>query len=413
MKSKKLVALVLVDHYATKVRGILLQRASLAIYLPTFLALSLLLLAELSLAQVNSVDVSPDFPFGAPNTNMDGRIPGIVLDPTNNSILYADGEWTGVWKSVDGAHTWQQSSTGLRNGITQENAYPNLAIDATNSQRLLYATTSKDGRGFICTGCRFGGLWVSVNGAASWQHVNLCSVNPPPNNVDNVASVVFSSGRPFVATDCGIWTTTDASLQTGWSPLLTLPTGVSPGGTIFAPSSYGQTLFACLGDGTRVYRSLNLGQTWDAGVDVGGRCTGLAVAPLAGEFQPSTSVVIHSTSAPVNSGPGNPPGSNALEVTLVNHNSTQPQNLGFAQKAVNGSGRSGVWAVRRTAPLGGATGPAVSYDVLAADNLQFYRYTGSNQWSGAFPVHGDSWWMEFPNTYDSSKAGQLPRLRGK
>ena len=128
-----------------------------------------------------------------------------------------------------------------------------------------------------------------------------------------------------------------------------------------------------------MYRSLNLGQTWDAGVDVGGRCTGLAVAPLAGEFQPSTSVVIHSTSAPVNSGPGNPPGSNALEVTLVNHNSTQPQNLGFAQKAVNGSGRSGVWAVRRTAPLGGATGPAVSYDVLAADNLQFYRYTGSNQ----------------------------------
>ena len=355
-----------------------------------FVAFSFLLVTACP-AQVTVSDVSPDFPFGAPNINMDGRITGLVLDPNNNSIIYAAGEWTGVWKSLDGAHTWRQASTGMRNGITKEDAYPNLAIDAGNSERLLYASTSKDGRGFSCEGCQFGGLWVSTNAAASWQHVNLCSANA---GADNIASVVFSSGRPFVATDCGIWTTTDSALQIGWSKL-TLPTGIPPGGTVLAPASYGQTLFACLGGGNRVYRSLTLGQTWDAGVDLGGRCTGLAVARLPNEVQPSTSVAIYTTPSPKTN---NGPGSNGLEVTVVNHNSGATQSLGFANVAEGGSGRSGVWTAPHTTAAG--TGPGVSYDVFAADNLNFYRYSGSNDWTGEFPLHVDTWWLEFPSSYN-------------
>jgi uncharacterized protein (TIGR00369 family) len=207
-------------------------------------------------------------------------------------------------------------------------------------------------------------------------------------------------------TDCGIWTT-NANLQTGWFTL-TLPAAISSAaGTLLAPSSYGQTLFACLGGGTRVYRSLNLGQTWDAGVNVGGTCTGLAVARIAGELQPSTSVVIHTTSAPViPTGPPLTPGINPLEVTVVNHNSSIQLSLGFANIATSGSGRAGVWTAKRTV-RGGASGPGVSYDVFAADGLQFYRYLGNNQWSGAFPVHVDTWWMEFPNTYDGG-TGNCP-----
>src|SRR5215831_4184193 len=125
-----------------------------------------------SVVNLQTFDISPDFPFGASSTDLDGRIPGLVIDPFNKSVLYAAGEWTGIWKSTDGARTWRQSSNGLRNGITQEYAWPNLAIDANNPQRLLYATTSKDGRGFNCEGCSFGGLWISVDAAASWQHVN-------------------------------------------------------------------------------------------------------------------------------------------------------------------------------------------------------------------------------------------------
>jgi hypothetical protein len=373
-------------------------------------ALLLLLLANVCRAQVNSVDVSPDFPFGTTSLssfNMDGRVVGIALDPNNNSILYAAGEWSGVWKSVDGAHTWVQTSHGLRNGITREKyfggrsngawAYPSLAIDATNSQRLLYATTSKDGRVAGCEGCQFGGLWASLDGAENWQHVNLCSLSSQP---DNISSVIFSSGRPFVATDCGIWTTANPQLQTGWT-VLALPDGVSSAsGTILASSTYGQTLFACLGGGTRVYR-LKLGQTWDAGVNIGGTCLGLAAVPIPGELQASTSLVIHTTPSPANSAPGATAGINPVEVTVVNHDLSTTQPLSFANVATFGSGRSGVWATKRTNSPGGANAPGVSYDVFASDGLSFYFYVGNNVWSPKFPMHADTWWLEFPSIYDS------------
>ena len=344
-------------------------------------------------AQVTTVDVSPDFSFGDTRSFLDGRIPGMVLDPNNNSIVYAVGEWTGVWKSTDGAHTWRLSSAGLRNGITQESAYPNLAIDASNSQRLLYASTSKDGRGFSCEGCQFGGLWTSTNGATSWQHVNLCSTS---GSADNISSVAFSTGHPFVATDCGFWTTSDSALQSGWSKLA-LPNGVSPGGTVIAPGGFGQTLIASLGGGTRVYRSLDLGKSWDAGVDLGGRCTGLSIVRQNGESQPSTSAVSFATGSPKTQ---KGPGSEAMDVAIVNHIGKTKQTLGFANVAQGGSGRSGVWTAPRTAAAG--AGPGISYEVFAADNLNFYRYTGNNNWSNPLPLHVDTWWMEFSSSYNGA-----------
>jgi len=131
---------------------------------------------------VKVTDISPDFSFGAKNKNLDGRIQIVLVDPTNDSTLYAAALFTGVWKSVDGGHTWNQASRGLRNGLTSKSADPGLAIDASNAQRLLYASESKDGR----PNSPFGGLWVSTDGATSWRHIELCSTQ---QSVDNVASV--------------------------------------------------------------------------------------------------------------------------------------------------------------------------------------------------------------------------------
>jgi hypothetical protein len=75
-----------------------------------------------SAGPLQAADVSPDFPFGSPKVNMDGRIPTVLIDPSNDSILYAAAEWTGVWKSTDGGQNWEQASRGLRNGLTQEYA---------------------------------------------------------------------------------------------------------------------------------------------------------------------------------------------------------------------------------------------------------------------------------------------------
>jgi hypothetical protein len=355
-----------------------------------------------SAAVLTTTDVSPDFPFGAQIKDLDGRIVGMVIDPGNDSVLYAASPWAGIWKSTDAAHSWRQTSNGLRNGRTQISAYPNLAIDTLNPQRLIYATSSKDGRPpFPCQSSAthrcYGGLWATLDGAASWFHVNLCAAS---GAADNIASVIFSAGRPFVATDCGIWSTQDAGLQDGsWTTLPALPNNISASGTILAPTS-GTTLFACLGGGSQVYRSQDFGQTWDAGVPLAGRCTGLTSVLLPQELVPSTSVVIHLTSD-----------GSSLEVTVVNHDSAAPpQDLGFANAihGESGSGRSGVWVAPRPTNAGGAApGPGSTYDVFAADNLQFYVYKGSKQWSNSFGLHDDTWWMVFPSTYDGG-AGLCP-----
>lgn len=365
---------------------------------------ALLMAARTVSAQVLTVtDVSPDFPFGAKIDNLDGRIVGVVVDPTNDSVLYAASPWAGVWKSTDAARSWQQASNGLRNRHTQISAYPNLAIDAFSPRRLIYATSSKDGRPpFPCQSSAthqcYGGLWGSVDGAASWFHVNLCG---PGGVADNIATVIFSAGRPFVATDCGIWSTQDSNLLDGsWTSLPALPNGISPGGTILAPSANASaTLFACLGGGNRVYRSQDFGQSWDTGVALAGRCTGLSSVFLPQEFVPSTSVALHFDQA-----------GTAFEATVVNHDAGSTQDLGFAAVGThNCCGRSGLAVVpRKTNPGGTGQGPGATYDVFAWDNFSFFHYRGNNQWSNPpFSLHADTWWMAFPSSYDSG-AGFCP-----
>jgi hypothetical protein len=233
-----------------------------------------------------------------------------------------------------------------------------------------------------------------VDAAASWHHIDLCS---QMGRSDNISSVIFSAGQPFVATSCGVWTTADRDLIRATWRVLPLPTGVSPAGTILAPSPNNntQSLFACLGSGSRVYRSIDSGQTWDTGVDLGGRCTGLAAAPIPGEPVPSTSVAIHSTAA------GN------WEVTVVNHGSSTTQKLAFPGTG-NCCGRTGVWvAPIATNPGGAKPGPGVTYAVFAADNFSFFVYRGGGSWSNGLPQHPDTWWMVFPPTYNSG-AGFCP-----
>jgi hypothetical protein len=137
-----------------------------------------------------------------------GRIKSLVIDPHHDNIVYAASEFSGVWKSTtavrsnrdisDGsapAMEWFQSSKGLRNGLTV-NQY-SLAVDQNNSQHLLYASGDDDGRPPTAAGAhRFGGLWVSVDAADNWKHAKLC----PDTEDDSITSVVFTAGRPFVAT---------------------------------------------------------------------------------------------------------------------------------------------------------------------------------------------------------------------
>jgi photosystem II stability/assembly factor-like uncharacterized protein len=81
----------------------------------------------------------------------------LVIDPSHTATLYAavPGLRRPVFKSTDGGATWTNSSTGLPRGA----AIAALAIDPTAPAATVYASTSQ-------------GLFVTADGAATWQPVN-------------------------------------------------------------------------------------------------------------------------------------------------------------------------------------------------------------------------------------------------
>lgn len=333
-------------------------------------------------------DVSPDSPYGGSTGNggsdSAGRILALAMDPKNDAILYAASEYAGVWKSVNGAVSWTQSSFGLRTGITQNDL--SLAVDGNNSNRLLYATPDDDGR--IQS---LGGLWVSQDAASSWQHVRLCS---PGSNGTNITSVIFASGRPFVASSCGIWTTVSDNLADGtWETIPTPPFSLSGAIVVGGPS---KALFAC--QGAKVFRSLNLGATaesWVAGPDLPGACWRFAVAPIPHEFVPDTVVVIHQVGDSTTYKP---------EVSIVRFCAQCVQGLGFTTVGLNAGsccGAAGVFTPRRASATSNETRPGWAYDIYASTGFYSYLFDpDTNSWDGLPFLHADTWSMAFPSIYD-------------
>jgi hypothetical protein len=353
-------------------------------------------------------DVSPDTPHGAAAAGAasGGRIHTLLLDPSSgNSVLYGASTNAGVWKSADAGRTWAQASIGLRNTnpLLSNNV---LALDANSPKRLLYATAYDDGRvprpanGVVVS--PFGGLYVSTDGAASWRHAEL---SPAPGTIGglcpgapgDIASVAFSSGRPFVAAPCGLFTNDDPNLADGqWKALPNLPAAL--GTPIIAPNSYGNTLFAC--SGNLVFRSPDRGQSWGTPMNLGAgdTCWGLSVVPSS-QAAPDTVAVIHVNSADVR------------QVSILDFTSPSTTSLGFNAVANNaGSGVPGIFTVRRASAPAGDMRPGSGYDVYAADGFLFHVYAPEASRSGKPPwkpllgangtLHADSWSMAFPSTYD-------------
>ncbi len=356
-------------------------------------------------------DVSPDASYGESGTggpSQGGRIVSIVADPSTAgaNIVYAAASSAGVWKSTDGAQNWAQSSTGLQTGSIRLQAAL-LAVDPTHlsssgvASRLLYAAPDEDGR----PNGPDGGLWVSLDAAATWQHISsldtLLCASP------NIRSVLFTGGQAFVSTDCGILQSADDNLAT-WSPLSMPPGFPSP-----ALAGSGQTLFAC--QGNMIARSFTLGGSgsWTVTSLPAAGCQSLSVVPVptvnAGQSQIDT-VVVMTNNQPI-----------TVYVVDFNVNPTQLQTSQTPAGCPLGSGVSRVFAAPR--PSSSSSGPGNAYDIFASDSGCFYQYdpSGSLEPSGSNPIfwheldaptclyrsqnppvciHPDSWSMTFPSNYD-------------
>lgn len=362
-------------------------------------------------------DVSPDTPFGTPagsGSATGGRIQTLVLDPSSQT-LYGASTNAGVWKTTNGGRSWSQVSIGIRNplpSLPSGLGNQELALDSYNPKRLLFVTQADDGRN-----TPIGNLYVSTDGAATWHPAQLT-----PGTVGGlcpgkeISSVAFSSGQPFVATPCGLFTNPDAMLADGqWIKLQMLP--FAPSGAIIAPNSSGNVLFVC--SGSQLYRSRTLGlpapgtPTWDPAIsppqnfaaktDI---CVGLSVVPEPNEFAPDTVAMIYQYST-LNLTPTLTPN---LGVSILTFGSSPAGNLAFNGQPT-GSGAPNVFTVRRASASPLENRPGFGYDVYAADGGWFYVYVpngntagqapGWNALQGAGgPLHEDSWSMAFPTSYD-------------
>ena len=334
---------------------------------------------------ISTTDVSPDAPPGAAgNPNTGGRIVSIVMNPRNQLVLYAASEMAGVWKSVNGGGQWTESNVGLRNGVSYQHRQA-LALDDQNPDRLVYLSQDDDGR----VGRPAGGLWATVDGGATWFHVDLPCVPA------SLAGAVFAKGQPFVITNCGVMTSTDLSLSSGtWAPLQQQPFPsfhsalASLGGSL--------SLFAC--QGAQVFRSLSQGApgSWASGT-IPGSCLALAVTP----DNDRKVIVLHTEQV-----------TGRMSTVILDLDASPgsqierfgPTVLPLGCGGSFGSGAAAVYAARRS-DIPPNFGPTRSYEVFVADGCQFYEFKldrdpGLGDWRAIANVHDDTWAMAITPDYD-------------
>jgi hypothetical protein len=379
-------------------------------------------------------DVSPDTPYGAsvggPATA--GRISTLAIDPTNNLILYGVSD-AGVWKTTDGGHSWSEASVGLKNGIVPT-SNELLAVDGNNSQRLLFASSQQDGTAPDQSGhysYPYGGLYVSTDGAAHWRHAEFSATAGAtgglcPTVPGNISTVAFSSGQPFVAAPCGLFTNADPGLADGkWTQVVTqgFP-GKGANGAYLARNAWGNALFICPASSNLVYRSTDLGLHWTSvSLAKGNTCWGLSVVPVA-EFVPDRVAVIQQIPQAPNLTAPAPP---YWDVSLVDFQSGASTSLGFNTVAdAGGSGVPAIFTAHRASAQLFDDRAGIAYDLYAADGCYFYVYVpganGTATWTKLTSkspngpascglsnknkqssLHPDSWSMAFPSAYDPTK----------
>ncbi|HEX5714754.1 MAG TPA: hypothetical protein VF179_01260 [Thermoanaerobaculia bacterium] len=145
--------------------------------------------------------------------NIGGRTRALVIDPIHTGTMYAAGVSGGVWKSVDAGGHWRWISDEF-----SHLSVSSLALDPTNP-KVLYAGT---GEVFVL-GPRGNGIYRTVDGGATWQHLAATG-----NNVDfyYVSDIVVSRGDPrrlYAATETGVWRSLDRGAT--WTRVLEAATG--------------------------------------------------------------------------------------------------------------------------------------------------------------------------------------------
>ncbi|HSR99284.1 MAG TPA: hypothetical protein VLM79_19670, partial [Kofleriaceae bacterium] len=225
--------------------------------------------------------------------NVGGRVVDVVGDPANANKLYVGSASGGVWKTTDGGATFTPIFDGQ--GSLSAGA---LALDPRDSN-ILYLGTGEANPGSATSTYPGDGVWKTMDGGATWQHLGLDatiaigSIVVDPRNPNNV--FVAAAGNLFVpGPDRGVYRSQDAG-QT-WTKVLFVSNTVGAVDLAIDPSNPSR-VFATTwerlrtvkersygGAGSALWRSTDGGTTWTKLTSVPVTTTepsriGVAVAP--------------------------------------------------------------------------------------------------------------------------------------
>jgi hypothetical protein len=192
-----------------------------------------------------------------PDNPVVGAVQSLLINPTDNNIMYAGAVNGGIWKTTDGGTTW----TPLTDGLTSL-SMAGMALDPGNPDRILagfgnYSNFGKDGpRAGVIFSSDEGNTWKSLGGAITANtDVSAVLVN---GQTMFVASRSYGEGSNsstpglFRSTDGGasfIQLSGSGGLQTG--SVTSLAADPSNANRIYAAvQNYG------------IFRSDDLGKTW-------------------------------------------------------------------------------------------------------------------------------------------------------
>lgn len=193
--------------------------------------------------------------WGDSNGLVPATIKALAIDPSAHLTIYAATELNGLWKSTDGGTNWATA------GLASEGVYA-IVIDPANNS-IIYAAGQPSLRATDGTY----GVFKSLDGGASWAPINngLPSTNGTPTVDGRGLSIDSSTGTVYLATyGSGVYRSTDAGASwTAFNDGIPEEDPVSPTGArnLSAIAAVNGVIYTGSNSAIYTYSASNAGQT--------------------------------------------------------------------------------------------------------------------------------------------------------